>query len=593
MTTGASRNPAHQVLYRKWRPQTLEQVVGQEHITRTLLNALGQDRVGHAYLFTGPRGTGKTSTARILAKAINCETTGGTGEPCNVCGACREITDASFLDLVEIDGASNRGIDEIRDLREKVRFMPARGRKKVYIIDEVHMLTAAAFNALLKTLEEPPDHVVFLLATTEPHAVPLTIASRCQRFDFRRIPEEDATTLLGGIAEAEGFSMDSEALQTVVKASGGSLRDAENLLEQLALTAGVDASANDARRIFGVTGSNRARDLIEALMVEKDLAAALRGLSALQAAGVDMRQIHRELVNEMRTLLLVRAGAADVLDLSVDDLNDRRRQADRIELPVIRHALGQLAPLNVASGSPPLLLEIAFAGISIAGTAPVPTPENDRGEALAQAEAGTQSRPLTRSAQTAAQPGRPPTRPAQPARPASPAENTPGSPRAESPPSQTLDFPPERGVSGQVARRQGEQAPDAPLIAGDGELTFEMLQERWKDLVDGLRGVGSSGNVDAYLRSVSRPIAIENNDTIVIGFSHDFHKNKIDDPKYRHLVEQRFAQLLGKHYTIRCEKVDKEEARGHLVRAAQAQGAQVIGGGESADDGGPDQESGG
>ena len=579
MTTDAVRSSAHQVLYRKWRPQALSQVVGQEHITRTLLNALGQDRVGHAYLFTGPRGTGKTSTARILAKAINCETTGGSGEPCNECDVCRQITDASFLDLVEIDGASNRGIDEIRDLREKVRFMPARGRKKVYIIDEVHMLTAAAFNALLKTLEEPPDHVVFLLATTEPHAVPLTIASRCQRFDFRRIPEQEAATLLGDIAQAEGFSMDSEALQTVVKASGGSLRDAENLLEQLALTAGGDATATDARRIFGVAGSNRARDLLEALLVEKDLAAALRGLSALQAAGVDMRQIHRELVNELRTLLLVRAGAADVLDLSADELVDRRRQAERIELSVIRHALGQLATLNVPSGSPPLLLEISFASISLEGAMPIAAPEDERPQPAAAAESDTASRPPTQSAQAVTQASRPPARAPRPP--------------ASRPAQQAPEFPPESGVSGQVARRQVEPPPDAPPMAVDGELTFEMLQERWKHLVDGLRGVGSSGNVDAYLRSTSRPLAIENNDTIVIGFMHDFHKNKIDDPKYRHLVEQRFAQMLGRHYAIRCEKVGPNEARGHLVRAAQAQGAKVLGGGDSAEAGGRDQESGG
>ena len=365
MTSEQGAQGPHQVLYRKWRPQTLEQVVGQEHITQTLLNALERDRVGHAYLFTGPRGTGKTSTARILAKAINCETTGGTGEPCNECEPCQQITDASFLDLVEIDGASNRGIDEIRDLREKVRFMPARGRKKVYIIDEVHMLTAAAFNALLKTLEEPPDHVIFLMATTEPHAVPLTIASRCQRFDFQRIPEERAASLLGEIAHAEGLSMEPDALNTVVKASGGSLRDAENLLEQLALTAGADATANDARRLFGIAGSGRARELIASLLGEKDLAAALRGLSELHAAGVDMRQIHRELVNELRALMLVRAGAADVLDVSDDEKGSAWELAEKIELPVIRHALGQIAPLSVPSGSPPLPLEMAFAGISL------------------------------------------------------------------------------------------------------------------------------------------------------------------------------------------------------------------------------------
>ena len=566
MTSEQGAQGPHQVLYRKWRPQTLEQVVGQEHITQTLLNALERDRVGHAYLFTGPRGTGKTSTARILAKAINCETTGGTGEPCNECEPCQQITDASFLDLVEIDGASNRGIDEIRDLREKVRFMPARGRKKVYIIDEVHMLTAAAFNALLKTLEEPPDHVIFLMATTEPHAVPLTIASRCQRFDFQRIPEERAASLLGEIAHAEGLSMEPDALNTVVKASGGSLRDAENLLEQLALTAGADATANDARRLFGIAGSGRARELIASLLGEKDLAAALRGLSALHAAGVDMRQIHRELVNELRALMLVRAGAADVLDVSDDEKGSARELAEKIELPVIRHALGQIAPLSVPSGSPPLPLEMAFAGISLSAESV------EQGAAEQRAQVTQEERNVS---ETRA-PEPPPARQQQ----APPPQQRVPQPRPEparpSPPRTESEYP-RAGTrpSPMVAQRQGGAEP---FEMPPGELTLETLRQNWRELVNGLRGVGSAGNLDAYLRSVSQPLAIENNDTIVIGFAHDFQKNKIDDPKYRHLVEQRFAQLLGKHYTIRCEKVGQEERGGHLVRAAQQMGGQVVSG---------------
>ncbi len=575
MTTEQGAQGPHQVLYRKWRPQTLEQVVGQEHITKTLLNALERDRVGHAYLFTGPRGTGKTSTARILAKAINCEPTGGRGEPCNECEPCQQITDASFLDLVEIDGASNRGIDEIRDLREKVRFMPARGRKKVYIIDEVHMLTAAAFNALLKTLEEPPDHVVFLLATTEPHAVPLTIASRCQRFDFQRIPEERAASLLGEIAHAEGLSMEPEALNTVVKASGGSLRDAENLLEQLALTAGSDASANDARRLFGIAGSGRARELIASLLGEKDLAAALRGLSALHAAGVDMRQIHRELVNELRALMLVRAGAADVLDVSDDEKGLARELAEKIELPVIRHALGQVAALSVPSGSPPLPLEMAFAGISLSA-------ESAQRSAAEEKQAIPVERTVSETRAAEPPPARQP-RQQQAESPQlrqEPPQQRPSQPRPEparpSPPRTESEYP-RAGTrpSPMVAQRQGGAEP---FEMPPGELTLETLRQKWRELVNGLRGVGSAGNLDAYLRSVSQPLAIENDDTIVIGFAHDFQKNKIDDPKYRHLVEQRFAVLLGKHYTIRCEKVGQEDRGGHLVRAAQQMGGQVVSG---------------
>lgn len=431
------------------------------------------------------------------------------------------------------------------------------------------MLTAAAFNALLKTLEEPPDHVVFLLATTEPHAVPLTIASRCQRFDFQRIPEERAASLLGEIAHAEGLSMEPEALNTVVKASGGSLRDAENLLEQLALTAGADATANDARRLFGIAGSGRARELITSLLGEKDLAAALRGLSALHAAGVDMRQIHRELVNELRALMLVRAGAADVLDVSDDEKGSARELAEKIDLPVIRHALGQIAALSVPSGSPPLPLEMAFAGISL-------SEESAQRGAEEKAQAAQEESKVAETRAAEPQPAReprqqqqrPPQSKQEPARP-SPARTESEYPRAGSRPSPM------------VAQRQGGAEP---FEMPPGELTLETLRQNWRELINGLRGVGSAGNLDAYLRSVSQPLAIENNDTIVIGFAHDFQKDKIDDPKYRHLVEQRFAQLLGKHYTIRCEKVGQEERGGHLVRAAQQMGGQIVSGGQKDED---------
>jgi len=216
---------ASQVFYRKWRPQTLAEVVGQEPVTQTLLNALSSGRVSHAYLFCGPRGTGKTSTGRILAKAVNC-LTNGKGEPCNTCCMCEAITGNRALDVIEIDAASNRGIDDIRDLREKVNYAPNQAHYKVYIIDEVHMLTKEASNALLKTLEEPPPHVIFILATP-------TILSRCQRFDFRRISQADVVAKLSRICGAEGIRIELKGLQLIAKATTGSLRDAENMLEQL------------------------------------------------------------------------------------------------------------------------------------------------------------------------------------------------------------------------------------------------------------------------------------------------------------------------------------------------------------------------
>ena len=228
----AKEETSYLVLARKWRPQVFEEVIGQRHITQTLQNAISQKRVAHAFLFAGARGVGKTSTARILAKALNCET-GPKINPCNQCANCQEITNGSSMDVIEIDGASNRGIDEIRELRENVRYTPAKSHYKIYIIDEVHMLTKEAFNALLKTLEEPPPHIVFVIATTEPHKIPATILSRCQRYDFKRISVKEVMESLKRIVAEEGIQISQRGLISISQESEGSLRDAQSLLDQV------------------------------------------------------------------------------------------------------------------------------------------------------------------------------------------------------------------------------------------------------------------------------------------------------------------------------------------------------------------------
>lgn len=222
----------HIALYRAWRPQSFQDMVGQQHIIRTLQNAIRENRLSHAYLFSGPRGTGKTTAAKLLAKAVNCEK-GPAPEPCNECDACRRITAGAVMDVLEIDAASNRGVDEIRDLREKVKYAPTEVRQKVYIIDEVHMLTTEAFNALLKTLEEPPPHVMFILATTEPHRLPATVISRCQRFDFRRVSLDEQTQRLRVICEQEGIAAEEEAIEYIARLSDGGMRDALSILDQI------------------------------------------------------------------------------------------------------------------------------------------------------------------------------------------------------------------------------------------------------------------------------------------------------------------------------------------------------------------------
>ncbi len=288
-------------LYREWRPQTFREIKGQGHICRTLKNAVVMGRIAHAYLFCGPRGTGKTSTARILAKALNCPEV-KEGEPCNSCVSCQGITEGISLNVIEMDGASHRGIEEIRDLKQKVGMAPSGGRYKVYIIDEVHMLTGEAFNALLKTLEEPPTHAVFILATTEAHKVPLTILSRCQRFDFRRLSDPLIQEHLAQVAQAKGWSVEGEALDLVSRQVGGALRDALGLLDQAASFTKGQIRRQDIELLTGAIGKTELEELIQKV-AEGDLAGLVEGLDLLFEQGTDPHALLLQLADQIRELL--------------------------------------------------------------------------------------------------------------------------------------------------------------------------------------------------------------------------------------------------------------------------------------------------
>ncbi|MFC1930236.1 DNA polymerase III subunit gamma/tau, partial [Chloroflexota bacterium] len=357
-----------QVFYRKWRPQTLADVVGQEQITKTLLNALNSERVSHAYLFCGPRGTGKTSTGRILAKAVNCLTTEGKGEPCNTCDICQATTEGRALDIIEVDAASNRGIDEIRGLREKVNYAPNQARYKVYIIDEVHMLTKEASNALLKTLEEPPPHAIFVLATTEAHKILPTIMSRCQRFDFRRLSQVDVVAKLTKICSGEGIQIEPEALRLIAKATTGSLRDAENLLQQLTTYYGAKVELQQVQNILGITGDARAKELARNI-VNIDIAAGIATINSVNNDGLDLRQFNRELVECLRILLLVKTGSGEAVDLTAEDKSELLDLAAKASLSQILKAVKLFGHLEIGLDNYSTLpLELALVDCTMPST---------------------------------------------------------------------------------------------------------------------------------------------------------------------------------------------------------------------------------
>lgn len=361
----------------KYRPATFDEVIGQEHVTRTLRNAVAAGRIHHAYLFAGPRGTGKTSVARVLARALNCEQ-GPTPDPCGSCAICLSIAQGRALDIVEIDAASNRGIDEIRELREKVKFSPAVARYKLYILDEVHMLTSEAFNALLKTIEEPPSHAFFVLATTEAHRVPATIASRCQRFEFRRLAVSEITTALARIAEKEQIAADLDALAAIARAADGGMRDAQSLLDQMRAYAAGKIDLETVNRVLGLTELQTLQGIVAAVLAG-DARSVCEIVDRLVAAGKDLGQLLDDLMLYARDLSRIALGAEPIGPAaSAEDPTTIRGQAEALgseramglmsHLAQVRQAFRQSTQhgLLVETG----LLEAARASLQL----PTPSP---------------------------------------------------------------------------------------------------------------------------------------------------------------------------------------------------------------------------
>jgi DNA polymerase-3 subunit gamma/tau len=507
--------PERAALYRRYRSQTFAEVIGQDHVTRTLKNAIANGQVAHAYLLAGARGIGKTSIARIIAKAVNCPKA-KHGDPCDACESCIAIRDGRYLDLIEIDAASNRGIDEMRDLREKVRFAPSMGQYKVYVIDEAHQLTSEAFNALLKTLEEPPPHVIFVLATTESQKIPATIVSRTQRFDLRRIPHQKMVQQLAAIAKSEKWQVEPAALEAISRHAQGSLRDAESILDQVASYAEGKVRVGDVDELLGATDWEETSALFDAIAAN-DAAKAVGLVRTLVDDGRDLRLFVRRAMDHLRALVLVRASDTLPETATESIAVVLRAQAPLFSLDRLAKIAHRLieAEVQLRTGEgTPLPLELALLDLTTESAPPASAPKQP-----APQSAPAKAVAPTRAAQT----------PPQPAPRSQPVVDL-AERRAQQPP------------------RRTEAAADRSAGAASPGVTLERVRSAWDQLLE--RAQERSIAKAAQLVK-AEPVAIEGG-TIVLAFSDEFARQMWD--RQRPELERDLGELVGTAMRVRCVK---------------------------------------
>jgi len=518
-----------QALYRKWRPQTFDDVVGQEPIVKTLRYALQTGRIHHAYLLAGPRGTGKTTTARLIAKAVNCLAPAAE-RPCSKCESCVAIGEGRLMDLIEIDAASNTGVDNIRDLLEKVGFRPTQATYKVYVIDEVHMLSTAAFNALLKTLEEPPEHVIFVLATTEPHKIPETILSRCQRFEFRRIPLDALIARLSVIAEAESVVTEPQALELIGRAATGSMRDAISLFDQMAANGTI--TADYVRTMLGAERREVVQRLLRA-WVEEDLAEGLQIINGAIDGGADPRQLARQTADFLRGLLLMRLGAGqtwqDPTDAERESLSALARKTNPDRLVEAIRLFSQVASKQRTGWQPQLPLELAFVEACLAPEAPAVaiTAPATTATRPAPAKAAPDSTPSRLNVRQRTRPAPTPVTKASPPK----SEPAPAATRAEAKPSAAAPSTP---------------AASLPDDRADPEFLVT-IKAQWPSLLRAIRPVG----LGALLRD-AHVGGMDSQGRLVLAFQHDFHCAKVSETANIRRIEEAVAETFGQTITIHC-----------------------------------------
>ena len=561
MTTSA------QVYYRKWRPGTFSDLAGQEHVGNTLRQAVTQGRVSHSYLFCGTRGSGKTTTARVLAKAVNCLNP-QQGDPCDQCAICVSINEGRNLDIIELDAASNRGVEEIREIRDKVHFQPAQNRRKVYIIDEAHMLTREASNAFLKTLEEPPEHVIFILCTTEADRLLPTILSRCQRYDFRRLPGQTIYDRLAYITDQEAIAIHPDALRMIARNAGGSMRDALNILEQLAVSSDGDITLRHVEESLGLVRSDAYLALAQKLLAG-DTTGALETINEVVWEGGEPRQLHRQTLDLLRSMLLLSWDAGQTLDLPDDTLAGLRIVIEKTDSQHILRAVriwGEASAGLRYDAPSALALEIAAAEIC----RPAPLTNNVAQEAPAAPASAPSQQPAPR------QPQRPPAPPPQQSGRGGQRQGNAGASQPP-PPRQSAPPPPD---SRPAPSRSPAAAPDS-------------LQGRWEQAVRQLGRVkGSKYNLGALLRdcrSGSVHLA-DDGATLVLPFSNaanlDRMQEELNDPRVRDTIEQAIEQFFGSRHTFQVTLAGAngegaQPARNSiqdspLVRTAMGLGARIL-----------------
>ena len=532
------------VYSRKWRPQRFSDLTGQEHVVTTLRHAVAQHRVGHAYLFCGPRGTGKTTTGRLLAKAVNCREP-EDGDPCGVCHTCMAVTAGNLLDVIEFDAASHRRIDDMRNILDRVNFSPGEGDRKVYIVDEVHMLTTEAANAFLKTLEEPPAHALFVLCTTEPYKLPATIVSRCQRFDFRRISLAGIVSRLDHICREEGVAADQAALQALARNAAGSLRDAENMLEQVVVSYGSPVTLDGVLELLGIGDTGQAMEIVQCLLAG-NAASALGALNRAAWEGADLRQLHRQTLELLRAVMVHQWGAGESLDLPADVTAEVASLASKTDSDRVAKALRLFANVDLRRDAPsPLPLELAIVetclDTPVANAAPVP----------------------------------PPMRPQPPRRNAAPQAANPR------PPARPSNAPPPRDNGSQSAASTPPAPPASPGASAPGAI------EGWDALVKTLsRAKGRRFNIGALLRDC-KPQTPEA-DSLTLVFTHRSHlerlQEELEDPQGTRTVKAALQEALGTAYELNL--VLSEDSNGRsgpspatdspLVRYAKNLGARIV-----------------